>query len=133
MLGFLMIGLAVFSFAGYLILKPETESENKVTGTGVVEQVLGAESGAVQYTVRFTGARNRSFVAKTGRYTGNIGKYEDGKLVHIRYWFDKKGRPAVELLDEELTGVSEKSRNVSLWCLVFSPVLLALGILLLII
>lgn len=133
MAGIILIAAAVIVFLASFFRRPEQPPQEKVTSTGVVEQAQGTESGAVQYTVRFTGARNRSFLARTGRYTGNTGKYQEGKLVHIRYWFDKKGRPGVEILDEELTAISEKSRNISRWCLVFSLVLLVLGILLLII
>lgn len=132
MIGIILIVAAVAVFLGYFLCKPKTEPQQKVTGTGVVEQVHGADTGSAQYTVRFTGARNRSFLAKTGRYSGKTGKYADGKLVHIRYWFDKKGRPGVEILDEELIKVAEKSKNGSRWCLILSPVLLVLGILLLV-
>lgn len=132
MAGIILIAAAAVILAGYFFRKPEQPPQEKITSTGVVEQVYGAETGTAQYSIRFTGARNRSFVAKTGGYRGDIGKYMDGKLVHIRYWFDAKGRPGVEILDEALIQSTSPARNTARWCLVVSPVLLVLGILLLI-
>lgn len=133
MAGIILIAAAVTVFLASFSHKPEQPPQEKVTSTGVVEQVHGGEGGSAQYTVRFTGARNRSFVAKTGFYCGKTDKYEDGKLVHIRYWFGKKGTPSVEILDDALTKVEGKSSRAFRWCLVLSPVLLVLGILLLVI
>jgi hypothetical protein len=126
-----LIAAAVAVFLVSFFYKPEQPPQEKITSTGVVEQVHGGEGGSAQYTVRFTGARNRSFVAKTGFYRGETHKYEDGKLVHIRYWFDPKGRPGVEILDGELVEMPEKARNAR-WCQLLSLALLALGILLLV-
>lgn len=133
MAGIVLIVLAVVVFLGYFWRRPEAEPQEKITSTGVVEQVIGGKGGSVQYVVRFTGERNRSFLGRTVPYTGSVSKYEDGKLAHIRYWFGKKGTPGVEILDEELTKAAEKSPRAFRWCLVLSPVLLALGILLLMI
>lgn len=132
MAGIILIAAAVAVFLVSFFYKPEQPPQEKVTSTGVVEQVHGGEGGSVQYTVRFTGARNRSFVAKTGFYCGKTHKYEDGKLVHIRYWFDGKGRPGVELIDGELTGLPEKARNTARQCQMLSLVLLLLGVFLLV-
>ena len=79
-----------------------------VTSTGVVEQAVQADGGT-RYVIRFTGEKNRSYLAKTVPYTGDTGKYEEGKLVHIRYWFGKKGKPGAEIIDDALTPVPERS------------------------
>lgn len=132
MAGSILIAAAVAVFIISFFYKPEQPPQNKVTSTGVVEQVHTGEGGNVQYTVRFTGARNRSFLAKTGSYSGKTHKYEDGKLVHIRYWFDSKGRPGAELLDEELTLLQGESRNAARRWQILSLALLVLGIVLLV-
>lgn len=132
MAGIILIAAAVTVFLASFFHKPEQPPQEKVTSTGVVEQVHGGEGSSVQYTVRFTGARNRSFVAKTGFYCGKTDKYEDGKLVHIRYWFDQKGRPGVELLDRELTELPKKARNTARRWQILSLALLVLGIVLLV-
>ena len=132
MAGIILIAAAAAVFLVSFFHKPEQPPQEKVTSTGVVEQVHGGEGGSAQYTIRFTGARNRSFVAKTGFYCGKTDKYEDGKLVHIRYWFDGKGRPGVELLDGELTGLPEKARNTARRWQILSLALLVLGIVLLV-
>lgn len=80
----------------------------KITSTGVVEQAVESDGGT-RYVIRFTGEKNRSFLAKTAAYTGDTEKYEEGKLVHIRYWFDKKGNPGVEIMDDTLTPLPAKS------------------------
>lgn len=85
----------------------------KITSTGVVEKLIG-ENGKARYIVRFTGEQNRSFLAKTAWYTGPVEKYPVGKLVHIRYWFDKKGRPGLEIIDPELKQTEKKV--VAFWC-----------------
>lgn len=132
MAGSILIAAAVAVFLISFFYKPEQPPQEKITSTGVVEQVHGGEGGSAQYTVRFTGARNRSFVAKTGFYRGETHKYEDGKLVRIRYWFDSKCRPGVEILDGELTEMPAKTRNAARRCQLLSLALLALGIVLLV-
>ena len=54
---------------------------------------------------------------------------EEGKLVHINYWFGKKAAGA-EILDEELTAVQPKSKGQLL--LLASAVLFLAGIVLLV-
>ena len=80
----------------------------KITSTGVVEQAIESDNGT-RYVIRFTGEKNRSFLVKTAPYTGDTKKYEEGKLVHIRYWFDKKGNPGAEIIDPALTPVPDKA------------------------
>lgn len=120
--------LAAVAAWAYVFSMPEKEPEEKVKSTGVVEQVLSSRDGTC-YVIRFTGEKNKSYLAKTVGYTGNTEKYEDGKLVHIHYWFGKKA-PGAEILDEELTAVPQKSKGKLL--LIVSAVLFLAGIVLLV-
>ena len=113
----------------YLRTKPEKAPQEKITGTGVVEQALTSD-GVTRYVIRFTGERNRSYLAKTPGYTGETGKYEDGKFVHIRYWFGKKAAGA-EIVDQALTEVPQKNKGNVL--LILSMLLMAAGVVLVII
>ena len=121
-----MLVAAVTAWA-YVFSMPEKEPEEKVKSTGVVEQAI-KNGEATYYVIRFTGEKNRSYLAKTAGYTGNTEKYEDGKLVHINYWFGKKA-PGAEILDEELTAVPPKQGNRLL--MMASGLLMLAGILLL--
>lgn len=122
----MMLVAAVTAWA-YVFSMPEKEPEEKVKSTGVVEQAI-KNGEATCYVIRFTGEKNRSYLAKTAGYTGNTEKYEDGKLVHINYWFGKKA-PGAEILDEELTAVPPKQGNRLL--MMASGLLMLAGILLL--
>lgn len=122
----LMLVAAVAAWA-YVFSMEQKEPEEKVKSTGVVEQAITGD-GITRYVVRFTGEKNKSYLAKTAGYTGNTEKYEDGKLVHINYWFGKKA-PGAEILDEELTAVSPKSKGQLL--LIASAVLFLAGVVLL--
>lgn len=126
--GIVLILLSIAAGARYLVDRQEKIPEEKITGTGVVEQVL-TKDGATSYVIRFTGEKNKSYLAKTPGYTGNTEKYEDGKFVHIRYWFGKK-TPGAEILDEELTAVSKAGQS-KIW-LVASILQLIVGILLIV-
>ena len=119
----LMVAAAVAAWA-YVICMPEKEPQEKKIGTGVVEQVY-TKDGATRYVIRFTGEKNRSYLAKTPGYNGNTAKYEDGKLVRINYWFGKKA-PGVEILDQELTAAPEKRKGLPL--LIASALLLIAGV-----
>lgn len=130
LIGAILMAAAALAAWGYVAQLPEKIPEEKVTGTGVVEQALSAD-GATRYVIRFTGEKNRSYLAKTAGYTGRTGKYREGKLVHIRYWFGKKGKAGAEILDQELTAVPQKQGNRLL--LIASALLMISGILLLII
>lgn len=121
----LMLAAAVAAWV-YVFSMEEKEPEEKVKSTGVVEQAIST-GGATAYVIRFTGEKNKSYLAKTVGYTGATEKYEDGKLVHINYWFGKKA-PGVEILDGELTEVPPKSKGLLL--LIGSAVLFVAGILL---
>ena len=123
----ILFALAAVIFAIPFFRQQEKEPEEKVTGTGVVEKVIG-ESGRAQYVVRFTGAQNRSYLGRTPLYTGNTDKYAEGKLVHIRYWFGKKGKPGVEITDEALARVEQKPVRLRLCCWLLGAVLLELGV-----
>ena len=105
----LFTAAAIFSLIP-LFLRKEEAPEEKVTSTGVVEKLIG-EGGKAEYVVRFTGQQNRSYLAKTVPYTGPVDKYPVGKLVHIRYWFGKKGKAGLEIIDPELTPVQKKTVN----------------------
>lgn len=120
----LMLVAAVAAWV-YVFSMEEKAPEEKVKSTGVVEQAINT-NGAVCYVIRFTGEKNKSYLAKTVGYTGNTEKYEDGKLVHINYWFGKKA-PGAEILDEELTAVPTKSKGRLL--LIASALLFIAGIL----
>ncbi len=128
MVGIILIVLSIAVFAVFLSKKPEKIPEEKITSTGVVEQAHNTD-GATWYVIRFTGERNRSYLAKTPGYIGETEKYEDGKLVHIRYWFGKKA-PGAEILDEALTPVPRKWKGLPL--LIGSILLLTAGVVLLI-
>lgn len=124
----LMLVAAVAAWA-YVFSMEGKAPEEKVKSTGVVEQAIKSD-GVTRYVIRFTGEKNKSYLAKTAGYTGNTEKYEDGKLVHINYWFGKKV-PGAEILDEELTAVHQKSKGQLL--LIASAVLFVTGIVLLIV
>ncbi len=123
-----MMVLAAVAAWAYVFSVPEKEPEEKVKSTGVVEQALNT-NGATCYVIRFTGEKNKSYLAKTAGYTGNTEKYEEGKLVHINYWFGKK-KPGAEILDEELTAAPRKNKGQPL--LIVSAVLFIAGIVLLV-
>ncbi len=129
MIGAILMLVAAAAAWAYILLMPEKEPEEKIQSTGVIEQALQAD-GATRYVIRFTGEKNKSYLAKTASYTGNTEKYEDGKLVHIRYWFGKRA-PGAEILDEELTAVATKKENRLL--LLASGLLFVAGIILVII
>lgn len=124
MIGAILMLLAAVAAWAYVFSMPEKEPQEKVKSTGVVEQALTGD-GITRYVIRFTGEKNRSYLAKTVGYTGNTEKYEEGRLVHINYWFGKKA-PGVEILDEELTAVPQKSKGQLL--LIASAVLFIAGI-----
>ena len=112
----------------YVFSMEEKAPVEKVKSTGVVEQALSTKEGT-RYVLRFTGEKNKSYLVKTGFYTGSTEKYEEGKLVHINYWFGKKA-PGAEILDEELTAIPPKSKGQLL--LIASAVLFLTGIVLLV-
>ena len=91
-----------------LFLRKEEAPEDKITSTGVVEKLIG-EGTKAEYVVRFTGQQNRSYLARTVLYSGPVDKYPVGKLVHIRYWFGKKGQAGLEIIDPELTPIPKKA------------------------
>lgn len=123
-----MMLLAAVAAWAYVFSMGEKEPEGKVKSTGVVEQAITAKD-VTSYVIRFTGEKNKSYLAKTVGYKGNTEKYFDGKLVHIHYWFSKKA-PGAEILDDELTAVPQKSKRKLL--LAISGVLYIAGILLLV-
>ncbi len=127
-IGISLIAIAVIAALGYLSKKPEKAPQEKVRSTGVVEQAL-TKDGATRYVIRFTGQKNKSYLAKTVGYTGDTEKYEDGNLVHINYWFGKKA-PGAEILDEALVPVPQKREGLPL--LIGSILLLAAGVVLVI-
>ena len=129
MVGAILMLVAAAAIWAYIFTMPEKEPEEKIKSTGVVEQAICAD-GVTRYVIRFTGEQNKSYLAKTVGYTGNTEKYEDGKLVHIRYWFGKKA-PGVEILDEELTEAPQKEKGKIL--LAISAVLFLVGVILVII
>ena len=122
----LMLVAAVAAWV-YVFSMEEKAPEEKVKSTGVVEQAIKSD-GVTRYVIRFTGEKNKSYLAKTAGYTGNTEKYEDGKLVHINYWFGKKA-PGAEILDDALTAVPPKSKGQLL--LIASAVLFLAGVVLL--
>lgn len=121
----LMVAAAAAAWAYVLSMEPE-EPADKVKSTGVVEQAITSD-GVTCYVIRFTGEKNKSYLAKTVGYTGKTEKYEDGKLVHINYWFGKKA-PGAEILDQELTPAPRKNKGRAL--LIVSAVLFVAGIVL---
>lgn len=128
MVGAILMLLAAVAAWAYVFSMEEKEPEGKVKSTGVVEQAITSD-GVTRYVIRFTGEQNKSYLAKTAGYTGKTEKYEDGKLVHIHYWFSKKAAGA-EILDEELTAVPPKSKGQLL--LLISAVLFIAGVVLLV-
>lgn len=127
MIGAILMLLAAVAAWVYVFSMEEKAPLEKVKSTGVVEQALSAKEGT-RYVLRFTGEKNKSYLVKTGFYTGNTEKYEEGKLVHINYWFGKKA-PGAEILDEELIAVPPKSKGQLL--LIASAVLFLAGVVLL--
>lgn len=125
MLGAILMLVAAVAAWVYVFTMEEKEPEEKIKSTGVVEQAI-TKDGATAYVIRFTGEKNKSYLAKTRGYTGATEKYEDGKLVHIRYWFSKKA-PGAEILDGELIPAPRKSKGRLL--LIVSAVLFVAGIL----
>lgn len=127
MLGVLFIIIAIIVLLMRNLITPSKNDLVKTDGIGVIKRKI-QDGCRVFFYVDFQDQSGNVHAGKSITYRNTKGKYREGDIVNIQYYFSPKGRPFVRIEDPDIVSSEMAAKPMSAVMLIIAIILIIVGV-----